>query len=302
VGLARTPQPYSSAVDGPGRAHNLEFRIMPLRQKVLQTDAELFLFGLDRFLTTYQDVLVDGRPYRGSRDIQRIVAQKMGLSSWDWLLHAFGAAAAILQAAGPKKTLREFVDVVIQSVPNQDRSAAFLKDARASLWAINWTNLLDMDCQTCAGLLRETVKKLLAIWDTQELLSESKSDAAYENGQRAYLKKIQTPRLFSFERKTCRFPFRQSLLLECLCENPDEGEAGSSVSVLTAIVHVWSWGPGGNQGSLKQMENRLHQLQNATNKALMRNKIPLKIGRSRPNHLELIQLAREKPKRHLRGR
>jgi hypothetical protein len=229
-------------------------------------------------------------------------ARRDGRSVWDWLLYAFGAAAVALQAAGPKRTLREFVDTLIQGI--LDKRALPLQGARQQLWNITWTNLLDLDCQTCAGLLRETVEIVRGYWDRdQEERQQSRENKGkgFDRADRGFLKKVRTPRPFPFNGKLYHFGYRQSLLLECLTDKasrePSDEEDHSVVSVLTAIGHVWGWfaGEADAEGrTLAQMENRLHQLQRETNNSLKRAMLPLAINRPRFNHLQLIRVPAQK--------
>jgi hypothetical protein len=269
---------------------------MPLRRKTLQTDAELFLEGLDATLVRCE-AEADGQLWRRAGEFKGVSVQPRGSSSYDWLLCGLGMAADILKAAGPAKTLREVVDTIIQALPN-------LKGARTSLWTITWTNLLDLDCLTAAKMLREVETFVRTGWDwkrdaeAEELTPARKKQRRKTTDPAA--RKARTPRPFHFGGKVYHFGYRQSLLLECLKDNQHrddwDHEDKSIVSVQTVLGHVWSWflGSSGRRPSMEKMENCLHQLQRDTNLAMKNRDLLLQIVRPFPNYLKLIQLPHRK--------
>ena len=93
--------------------------------------------------------------------------------------------------------------------------------------------------------------------------------------------RIRECKLIPFRRggRSYEFPYRQSQLLNCL----REGRARSVTEVINCI-----WSGDINRYPLDKLENRLHQLQLATNKALKAtNLLTYKIICPVPNHLQL---------------
>jgi hypothetical protein len=228
---------------------------------------------------------------------------------WDWIRLALDTAADLLAAAYPVP-VRQLLEDILKNVPVEGQGRAVLARAR-QLLKVRWTHLLDLDCPTVAGLLRDVVKRLQQdeqrqkenLNDLERRLTEALKSKSPE-GEDEYDpagkwrfavegKRHAVP--FEWKGHPYHFPYAQSLLLEVLVRDPDGevdyetfNKTGPFVerSDVAVILHVWQ-PQKRTKKELERYRNNLHQLQKKTNAALKQERLPLRITRPRNTFLRL---------------
>jgi hypothetical protein len=245
---------------------------------IVRSDAELLLVGIHEWLKGL-DAKIRGVPLKRAK-----ATTENGLDPrppWDWLLCGLGVFTDLLEIAPEWMPVKQFLETFLRDLPVSEKRKPRLNAALARLRSTRWTALLDLDCEVVALLLRQLISDLKDVKERHRRWEEQLWNRTRED-EKTILKKVRTPVPFFFKGKSYRFPYRQSLLLECL-------QDGNEVSAMTAIEHIWGgWEAGVNKCSWEQMANRLHQLESATKKALKRKKLPFNIIRPEANYLRMI--------------
>jgi hypothetical protein len=249
---------------------------MALREKALTTDAELFLFAVDSFVA-HEKIKVGGRPWRQAEASAK--DNRTPDFREDWLLHVLSAMAELLNCAFDGLPLRQFLDIILSHIPSDVTREESITAARLCLRKARWTNLLELDCQTVAGLLYQIVMKLREYWHREREFEKESREAHSTEDLKICGAIAREPSPFVFRRRLYHFPYYQSLLLEALSD-------GERHSVVEVIEHVWC---GLFEKKLERCKNRLYQLQRDTNAALRRREIPLQVVRPAANWLYMLK-------------
>jgi hypothetical protein len=242
----------------------------------IHSDAALLLFGIHRRLEVIK-AKVRGVRLRPAKAITE--DDETPYAPWAWLLCGLGALADLLELSPEWLPVKQLLEEVLRNWPVSTVGGPRLNAALAHLRKARWAALLYHDCEAVATLLRELICDLKRAAEADRI-SQKRLWKAHFGETEGDFKMVRTPVPFHFDRHDYHFPYRQSLLLDFL-------RKGLLAPAGEVMEHVWGTLEGKR---LNTLENRLHQLQLATNRTLRRKKLPLKIVRPEPNFLQLKNL------------
>jgi hypothetical protein len=243
---------------------------------IIRPDAERLLLGIDHALES-SHAKIRGAEWRGSKATAKDAL--VTYRPWEWLYCGLLAFADLLEIAPEWLPVKDFIEELLKDISTSEKGKFRLRDARARLRGANWTNLLNFDCEAIALLLRQLVEWMKNQSEEWTRMAEKSRKA--EDRIRRDKKRKRRPIPFRHDGRDYRFGYRQALLLNCL----RDGEQRSIVKVIDRV-----WGKEFEDLELRILENRLHQLQLATKRALKANGLPYDIIRPEPNFIQLRQL------------
>jgi hypothetical protein len=178
--------------------------------------------------------------------------------------------------------LRQFLALKLERIPADPAADSLRLVAISRVRAVRWSRLLDIDCEGVAEVLSSLAAVLEGEHEDHRAREKARYEREAEARRKADLRRAREPAPFRCDRNKYHFPFRQSLLLECL-------RGARRVEVFAVIEHVWG-SPGVGPARL---ENALHKLQADTNAKLLKLKLPFKIVRPLAGYLSLARCPRE---------
>jgi hypothetical protein len=266
--------------------------LMSLTEHVVQTDGELFLLAIDDYLTKCE-AEVNGKLWRPAT-AKEAEGYELAPPPSGLLYAALMTAADLLEVVAPC-SLRQLLIDILNNVPTDQLGVPALARARKLLKA-RWTHLLDLDCHTVAGLLREKVLQGLVEDDEQaeqkikrmrEHIRQLEKSASSSNavdgksctGTGEWVQ-------LSWNNKDYYFGEKQGNLLFLLSGKTDRlkaGDARDEGEVIEYVYHDPCY-----RDKIKAYKGNLRNLQYETTQALRKRDILLKIIRPGRGFLQLV--------------
>ena len=240
---------------------------------------EVIALALDELLSSRSsDFTVRGVPWSRPKGTPRITG--LPLNSEELCSYFLVAVSDLLCLPPAGMPLRQCLATLLAGAPVDPAASELLRAAQMNLRQFKWSRLLDLDCEAVKELLGFLGERLYEEREDRKAWQESRDRERAAREKSSGEQVVRTPAPFRYGRQSYPFPYRQSLILECL-------RCMKEIAVTEALVHVW----GGTGLSGSNIENRLHKLQSDTNSNLLKFNLPLTITRPGPGILLLKRLS-----------